>query len=44
VAFDGLIDVAPEARAAAVHCAPAAALALLAPRLIARLEQAPVIN
>jgi (4-(4-[2-(gamma-L-glutamylamino)ethyl]phenoxymethyl)furan-2-yl)methanamine synthase len=35
VAFDGLIDVAPEARAAAVHCAPAAALALLAPRLIA---------
>jgi probable H4MPT-linked C1 transfer pathway protein len=35
VAFDGLIDVTPEARAAAVHCAPAAALALLAPRLIA---------
>jgi probable H4MPT-linked C1 transfer pathway protein len=34
VAFDGLIDVVPEARAAAVHCAPAAALALLAPRLI----------
>jgi uncharacterized hydantoinase/oxoprolinase family protein len=35
VAFDGLIDVTPEARAAAVHCAPAAALALVAPRLIA---------
>jgi probable H4MPT-linked C1 transfer pathway protein len=35
VAFDGLIDVTPEARAGAVHCAPAAALALLAPRLIA---------
>jgi len=35
VAFDGLIDAAPEARAGAVQCAPAAALALLAPRLIA---------
>ena len=35
VAFDGLIDAAPEARAGAVHCAPAAALALVAPRLIA---------
>jgi probable H4MPT-linked C1 transfer pathway protein len=34
VAFDSLIDVAPAARAAAVHCAPAAALALLAPRLL----------
>jgi (4-(4-[2-(gamma-L-glutamylamino)ethyl]phenoxymethyl)furan-2-yl)methanamine synthase len=36
VAFDDLIDVAPAARADAAHCAPAAALALLAPRLIAR--------
>jgi probable H4MPT-linked C1 transfer pathway protein len=35
VAFSDLIDVAPEASAAAAHCAPAAALALLAPRLIA---------
>jgi len=35
VAFDGLIDAAPEAAAAAAHCAPAAALALLAPRLTA---------
>ena len=35
VAFDGLIDVAPEARTGAVQCAPAVALALLAPRLIA---------
>jgi probable H4MPT-linked C1 transfer pathway protein len=35
VAFDGLIDAAPEARAGAVQCAPAAALALIAPRLIA---------
>jgi len=35
VAFDHLIDVAPEACVGAVHCAPAAALALLAPRLIA---------
>ncbi len=34
-AFDGLIDAAPEARAGASQCAPAAALALLAPRLIA---------
>jgi probable H4MPT-linked C1 transfer pathway protein len=33
--FDSLIDVAPHARAAALHCAPAAALALLAPRLLA---------
>jgi hypothetical protein len=29
VAFDTLIDAAPEARAAASQCAPAAALALL---------------
>ena len=35
VSFDGLIDVTPVAAAAAAHCAPAAALALLAPRLIA---------
>ena len=35
VPFDGLIDAAPEARAAAAQCAPAAALALVAPRLIA---------
>lgn len=28
-AFDALLDIAPEARAAACHCAPAAALALL---------------
>jgi probable H4MPT-linked C1 transfer pathway protein len=35
LAFDRLIDAAPEARAGAAHCAPAAALALLAPRLIA---------
>jgi len=35
LAFDRLIDAAPEARGGAAHCAPAAALALLAPRLIA---------
>jgi probable H4MPT-linked C1 transfer pathway protein len=35
VGFDSLIDVAPRARAAAAQCAPAAALALLAPGLIA---------
>jgi probable H4MPT-linked C1 transfer pathway protein len=35
VAFDSLIDAAAEARAGAAQCAPAAALALLAPRLIA---------
>jgi (4-(4-[2-(gamma-L-glutamylamino)ethyl]phenoxymethyl)furan-2-yl)methanamine synthase len=35
VPFDHLIDVVPEARKGAEHCAPAAALALLAPRLIA---------
>jgi probable H4MPT-linked C1 transfer pathway protein len=35
VAFDSLIDAAPEARAGAAQCAPAAALALVAPRLIA---------
>ena len=35
LSFDRLIDAAPEARADAAHCAPAAALALLAPRLIA---------
>jgi hypothetical protein len=29
VAFDDLLDVAPEARAGASQCAPAAALALL---------------
>ncbi len=29
VTFDTLLDIAPEARAAACHCAPAAALALL---------------
>jgi probable H4MPT-linked C1 transfer pathway protein len=33
LAFDALIDVAPQARAAASHCAPAVALALLAPSL-----------
>jgi (4-(4-[2-(gamma-L-glutamylamino)ethyl]phenoxymethyl)furan-2-yl)methanamine synthase len=42
VAFDSLIDVAPEARAAAAHCAPAAALALLAADR--RLEEPPVIK
>ena len=35
LSFDRLIDAAPEARTGAAHCAPAAALALLAPRLIA---------
>jgi probable H4MPT-linked C1 transfer pathway protein len=35
VAFDSLIDAAPEARIGAAQCAPAAALALVAPRLIA---------
>jgi probable H4MPT-linked C1 transfer pathway protein len=35
VPFDHLIDVVPEARTAAEHCAPAVALALLAQRLIA---------
>ncbi len=35
VAFDQLIETAPEARAGATQCAPAAALALTAPRLIA---------
>jgi probable H4MPT-linked C1 transfer pathway protein len=35
VPFHHLINVVPEARVAAAHCAPAAALALLAPRLIA---------
>ena len=34
-AFSDMIDVVPEAAADAVHCAPAAALALLAPRLLA---------
>ena len=34
VAFDGLIDVAPDAATAAANCAPAVALALLAPDLI----------
>jgi probable H4MPT-linked C1 transfer pathway protein len=38
VAFSDLIDVAPEASVAAAHCAPAAALALLAPGLIADAE------
>jgi len=41
VAFDGLIDAAPEARTAATHCAPAAALALVAPRLIADSNKRP---
>jgi probable H4MPT-linked C1 transfer pathway protein len=41
VAFDSLIDAAPEARAAATQCAPAAALALLAPRLIADSKNRP---
>jgi probable H4MPT-linked C1 transfer pathway protein len=35
VAFDSLIEVAPQARAGAAQCAPAAALALLAPHLMA---------
>jgi probable H4MPT-linked C1 transfer pathway protein len=35
LSFDRLIDAAPEARAGAAQCAPAAALALVAPRLIA---------
>src|SRR5262245_16809364 len=35
LSFDRLIDAAPEARTGAAQCAPAAALALLAPRLIA---------
>ncbi|HLH88483.1 MAG TPA: hydantoinase/oxoprolinase family protein [Xanthobacteraceae bacterium] len=34
VAFDDLIDVAPDAAASAAHCAPAVSLALLAPRLL----------
>jgi probable H4MPT-linked C1 transfer pathway protein len=38
VAFNHLIDVAPEAQVGAVDCAPAAALALLAPRLIAEFD------
>src|SRR5262245_46848102 len=41
VAFDSLIEGAPDARAAAVHCAPAAALALLAPSLIAGSKDRP---
>jgi probable H4MPT-linked C1 transfer pathway protein len=41
VAFDDLIDVAPEAAASAAHCAPAAALALLAPRLIVKMSLGP---
>ena len=41
VAFDSLIEGAPDARAAAVHCAPAAALALLAPSLIADSKDRP---
>jgi (4-(4-[2-(gamma-L-glutamylamino)ethyl]phenoxymethyl)furan-2-yl)methanamine synthase len=41
VTFDSLIDAAPEAHAAATHCAPAAALALLAPALIADSKNRP---
>jgi hypothetical protein len=41
VAFDTLIDVAPQARAAATQCAPAAALALLAPSLIGDSKRGP---
>lgn len=41
VAFDSLIEVAPEARAGAAHCAPAVALALLAPHLIAGSNECP---
>jgi hypothetical protein len=38
VAFDTLLDIAPQARNAAAQCAPAAALALLASEVMNRLE------
>ena len=38
IPFEGLLDVAPEARDAASQCAPAAALALLAAAAMTRLE------
>jgi probable H4MPT-linked C1 transfer pathway protein len=41
VPFDSLIDVAPQARAGAVHCAPAVALALLAESPIADSKNRP---
>ena len=41
VAFDSLIDASPESRVAAAHCAPAAALALLAPALLADSKSRP---
>lgn len=44
VAFESLIDVVPQARAAASQCAPAAALALLAGAAITPLEQAVPID
>jgi probable H4MPT-linked C1 transfer pathway protein len=40
IAFETLLDVAPQARQAASHCAPAAALALLGSSAQATLEQA----
>jgi probable H4MPT-linked C1 transfer pathway protein len=41
VGFDSLVDGTPAARAAAAHCAPAAALALLAPSLLAGANNRP---
>jgi hypothetical protein len=41
VAFDSLIDASPDSRVAAAHCAPAAALALLAPALLADSQSRP---
>lgn len=41
VPFDSLIDASPESRVAAAHCAPAAALALLAPALLADSKSQP---
>jgi probable H4MPT-linked C1 transfer pathway protein len=41
VAFDSLIDASPDSRVAATHCAPAAALALLAPALLADSQSRP---
>jgi probable H4MPT-linked C1 transfer pathway protein len=44
IAFESLLDVAPQARAAASHCAPAAALALLASSSPIPLVQKAAIN
>ncbi len=41
LALEHLIDAAPEAAAGAGHCAPSAALALIAPRLIADSKKSP---